>query len=55
MQYLQDEVVTEDGTIDIPVYVVEWRNLIIGFIQGKKDRREFRSELIQLIAKRKGV
>lgn len=53
--YLKDNVVTEDGTIDIPIYVVEWRNLIIGFVQGQKERREFRNELIQIIAKRKSA
>jgi hypothetical protein len=52
-QYLKDEVVTDDGTIDIPIYVVEWRDLIVGYIQGHKERREFRNELIQIIAKRK--
>jgi hypothetical protein len=53
MQYLKDNVVTDDGTIDIPIYVVEWRDLIVGYIQGQKERREFRNELIQIMAKRK--
>ncbi len=53
MEYLKENVVSEDGTIDIPVYIVEWRNALIGFIQGRYERREFRSKLVQLIASRK--
>ena len=55
LNYLKDEVVTNEGTIDIPVYIVEWRNAIVGYMQGRKERHEFRSELIQLIAERKTI
>jgi hypothetical protein len=53
MEYMKANVVTDDGTIDIPVYLVEWRNLLVGFIQGSHSRAEFKSKLVQVIAARK--
>lgn len=52
MEYLKSNVVT-DGSIDIPVYVVEWRGALIGHVQGQMDRMTFRRELIGIISKRK--
>ena len=53
MQYLKENVVTDDGTIDIPVYIVEWRNALIGYIQGRYERMDFRKKLIEIIASRR--
>lgn len=55
MEYLKENVVTEDGTIDIPIYIVEWRGVFIGFVQGQHDRMEFRKQLLQIIASRKNA
>lgn len=55
MEYLKSNVVTEEGTIDIPIYVVEWRGSLIGYVQGQKDRMTFRRELIEIISKRKNA
>jgi hypothetical protein len=52
--YLKEKIVTDDGTIDIPVYVVEWRGILIGWMQGKQTRSEFKRKIIQILANRKG-
>lgn len=51
-EYLKENVVAKDGTIDIPVYVVEWRDIIIGAIQGKRSRFEFKKELGEILKQR---
>lgn len=53
MGYLKENVVTDEGTIDIPVYVVEWRGALIGHVQGQRDRMTFRRELVEIISRRK--
>lgn len=51
--YLKENVVTDEGTIDIPVYVVEWRGVFVGWLQGQMDRATFRKELVSIISQRK--
>jgi hypothetical protein len=52
-EYIKDNIVSEDNTIDIPIYVVEWRTIFIGWIQGSQTRGEFRKKIIQILAERK--
>jgi glutaredoxin len=51
--YLKENVVTGDGTIDIPVYVVEWRGILIGWLQGQIERPDFKKKLVEILANRK--
>jgi hypothetical protein len=51
--YLKENVVAEDGTIDIPVYVVEWRGILIGWLQGQIERPSFKKKLVEILANRK--
>lgn len=53
MEYLKEEVVSDDGTIDIPVYVVEWRGSFLGYAQGQMDRFELRKAFVEALARRK--
>lgn len=53
MEYLKENVVAEDGTIDIPIYAVEWRGLLVGYVQGQKSRSEFKNELVRIISESK--
>jgi hypothetical protein len=52
-EYVKSNVMTKDGTVDIPIYIVEWRNVLIGWMQGLKERTQFRKELVEIIAKGK--
>jgi hypothetical protein len=52
--YIKDNIVSEDNTIDIPIYVVEWRTIFIGWMQGRHTRGEFKKKIIEILAKRKG-
>lgn len=54
-EYVKTNVMSEDGTVDIPIYIVEWRNVLIGWMQGLKERTQFRKELTEIIAKNKRV
>lgn len=51
--YMKENVVADDGTIDIPVYLVEWRDILIGHLQGHHTRAELNRKLSQVAERRK--
>jgi hypothetical protein len=51
--YMKANVVAEDGTIDIPVYLIEWRDLLIGHLQGHQTRAELSQKLSQIAGRKK--
>ena len=52
MDYLKAEVVSDDGTINIPVYVVEWRGSFLGYAQGQMSRQELRDQFNEALKRR---
>lgn len=53
LDYMKERVVSEDGTVDIPVYLVEWRDVLIGHLQGMQTRAELSRKLSQISSVRK--